>query len=68
MISSNEPHCLSVNILSDSYVEGCEAFFIGYEVEAAFSGIATVPRDQDKSVVVIEDNDGVWNGFLHYKH
>ena len=37
-------------------MEGCEAFFVAFEVDPNFSGIVAIPRDDDKSVVVIVED------------
>ena len=55
-LDSNDPVCNSISILDDDIVEGCEAFLIDVEVQAAFSGIAVVPNDVDKMIILIEDD------------
>ena len=55
-VSSNQPTCTNVTILNDDIVEGCEAFFVSFEVDPNFSGVAAIPRDADKSIVVIVDD------------
>lgn len=59
-LTSNEPVCSNVTIIDDSVLEECEAFYIGFEVDTMVSGVAVVPRDVDKAIVVIVDdlNDG----------
>ena len=55
-VSSNEPACTNLTILNDNILEGCEAFFIAFEVVPNFSGVAAIPRDADKAIVVIVDD------------
>ena len=55
-VSSSQLSCTNVTILNDDIVEGCEAFFIAFEVEPNFSGVATIPKEVDKSVIVIVDD------------
>ena len=55
-LDSNEPVCNSISILNDDILEGCEAFFVDIEVQAAFSGIAVVPNDVNKMIILIEDD------------
>ena len=62
-VSSNQPTCTNLTILNDNILEGCEAFFVSFEVVPNFSGVAAIPRDADKSIVVIVDDliDGTCN-------
>ena len=55
-VSSNEPACTNLTILNDNILEGCEAFFVAFEVVPNFSGVAAIPRDADKAIVVIIDD------------
>ena len=55
-VSSNEPACTNLTILNDDILEGCEAFFVAFEVDPNFSGVAAIPRDADKAIVVIVDD------------
>lgn len=55
-VSSNQPTCTNLTILNDNTLEGCEAFFVSFEVISNFSGVAVIPRDADKSIVVIVDD------------
>ena len=55
-VSSNQPTCTNLSILNDDILEGCEAFFVAFEVDPNFSGVAAIPRDEDKSIVVIVDD------------
>lgn len=55
-VSSNEPACTNLTVLNDNILEGCEAFFVAFEVVPNFSGVAAIPRDADKAVVVIVDD------------
>ena len=55
-VSSSQVSCTNVTILNDDIVEGCEALFIAFEVEPNFSGVATIPKEVDKSVIVIVDD------------
>ena len=55
-VSSSQLSCTNVTILNDDILEGCEAFFIAFEVDPNFSGVAAIPKEVDKSVVVIMDD------------
>ena len=55
-MASNEPTCTNITIVDDNIVEGCEAFFVAFEVDPNFSGVVAIPRDDDKSVVVIVED------------
>ena len=55
-MDSNDPVCNSISILDDDILEGCEAFLIDIDVQAAFSGIAVVPNDVDKMIILIEED------------
>ena len=55
-VSSNEPACTNLTILNDNILEGCEAFFVAFDVVPNFSGVAAIPRDADKAIVVIVDD------------
>ena len=55
-VSSSQLSCTNITILNDDIVEGCEAFFIAYEVDPSFSGVAAIPKEVDKSVIVIIDD------------
>lgn len=67
-MDSNDPVCNNISILHDDITEGCEAFLIDIEVQAAFSGIAVVPNDVDKMIILIEDDlmEGNGNEFMSY--
>ena len=55
-VSSNQPACTNLTILNDDILEGCEAFFVAFEVVPNFSGVAAIARDDDKAIVVIVDD------------
>ena len=55
-VSSSQLSCTNIIILDDDIVEGCEAFFIAFEVDPNFSGVATIPKEVDKLVIVIMDD------------
>ena len=65
-MDSNDPVCNSISILDDDIMEECEAFLIDIEVQAAFSGIAVVPNDVDKMVILIEDDLMDGKGCMSY--
>lgn len=55
-VSSEQPTCTNLIIVNDDILEGCEAFFVAFEVDPNFSGVATVSRDEDKSIIIIVDD------------
>lgn len=55
-LRSNEPVCSNITIIDDGALEECEAFYVGFEVDTADSGLAVVPKDVDKSIIVIVDD------------
>lgn len=64
-VSSNQPTCTNITIMNDDILEGCEAFFVAFEVDPNFSGVATVPRDEDKSIIIIVDDLIDGNNYNH---
>ena len=55
-VSTSQLSCTNVTILNDDILEGCEAFFISFEVAPNFSGVAAIPKEVDSSVIVIMDD------------
>ena len=55
-VSPSQHSCINVTTLNDDVVEKCEAFFVGFEVDPTFSGVAAIPKDKDKSIIVIVDD------------
>lgn len=64
-VSSSQSSCTNITILNDDIVEGCEAFFIAFEVDPNFSGVATIPKEVDKSVIVIMDDPTDSKSFVY---
>ena len=55
-LTSNEPICSNISIMDDDILEECEAFFISFEVDTTVSGAAVVPKDVDKTIIVIVED------------
>ena len=62
-VSSSQLSCANITILNDDIVEECEAFFVAFEVDPNFSGVAAIPKEVDKSVILIIDDltDSKWD-------
>ncbi len=67
-LTSNEPVCNNITIIDDDNLEECEAFLIGFEVDTMVSGVAVVPKDVDKTIIVIVDDliDGKLTCYIRF--